>query len=187
MGIALGLIETKGLIGSIEAADAMVKAANVEITGSVKVGSGLVTVLVRGDVASVKAAVDAGASAASKVGDLVASHVIPRLNEEVESILPKKIKSNKAANEKVPTNIVTSEKEICNNVIKSKTLKEMNRMFDERGLDFLMIEFEGWNVVELRRFARLLKDITITGRQISKANKKKLIGEIHSHYERRRI
>jgi len=187
MGIALGLIETKGLIGSIEAADAMVKAANVEITGNVKVGGGLVTVLVVGDVASVKAAVDAGASAASKVGELIASHVIPRLHEEVESILPKKTQSNKAVSEKVQTNSKTSEKEISDNAIQSKTLKEMNRMFDERGMEFLMKDLEGWNVVELRRFARLLKDITITGRQISKANKKKLIGEIHLHYERRRI
>ncbi len=86
---ALGLIETKGLIGNIEAADAMVKAANVRLIGNVKVGGGLVTVMVRGDVGAVKAAVDAGAAAAQRVGDLVSVHVIPRPHNEVETILPK--------------------------------------------------------------------------------------------------
>lgn len=86
---ALGMIETKGLVGSIEAADAMVKAANVNLIGKVHVGGGLVTVMVRGDVGAVKAATDAGAAAASKVGELVSVHVIPRPHSEVEFILPK--------------------------------------------------------------------------------------------------
>ncbi|MCH4071390.1 BMC domain-containing protein [Pseudoramibacter sp.] len=85
---ALGMIETKGLVGSIEAADAMVKAANVTLIGKEKIGSGLVTVMVRGDVGAVKAAVDAGAAAADKVGQIVSVHVIPRPHEEVEGILP---------------------------------------------------------------------------------------------------
>ena len=85
---ALGMIETKGLVGSIEAADAMVKAANVSLIGKVHVGGGLVTVMVRGDVGAVKAATDAGAAAASKVGELVSAHVIPRPHNEVEFILP---------------------------------------------------------------------------------------------------
>lgn len=85
---ALGMIETKGLVGSIEAADAMVKAANVSLAGKVLVGGGLVTVMVRGDVGAVKAAVDAGAAAAERVGELLSIHVIPRPHEEVESILP---------------------------------------------------------------------------------------------------
>lgn len=85
---ALGMIETKGLVGSIEAADAMVKAANVTLIGKEKVGSGLVTVMVRGDVGAVKAAVDAGAAAGDKVGQIVSVHVIPRPHEEVEGILP---------------------------------------------------------------------------------------------------
>ncbi|MBS4025419.1 MAG: BMC domain-containing protein [Clostridia bacterium] len=87
MGEALGLIETKGLVGAIEAADAMVKAANVTITGYEKIGFGLVTVMVRGDVGAVKAATDAGAAAASKVGELVSVHVIPRPHIEVEKII----------------------------------------------------------------------------------------------------
>ncbi len=86
---ALGMIETKGLVGAVEAADAMVKAANVNLIGREQVGGGLVTVLVRGDVGAVKAATDAGAAAANRVGELVSVHVIPRPHEEVEMILPK--------------------------------------------------------------------------------------------------
>ena len=86
---ALGMVETRGLVGAVEAADAMVKAANVTLIGREQVGSGLVTVMVRGDVGAVKAAPDAGAAAASRVGELVSVHVIPRPHEEVEMILPK--------------------------------------------------------------------------------------------------
>ena len=86
---ALGMVETKGLVGSIEAADAMVKAAEVTLIGTEKIGSGLVSVMVRGDVGAVKAAVEAGATTASTLGELVATHVIPRPHEDVEKILPK--------------------------------------------------------------------------------------------------
>ena len=86
---ALGMIETKGLVGAIEAADAMVKSANVQLVGRVQVGGGLVTVMVRGDVGAVKSATEAGASAAEKVGELVSVHVIPRPHSEVDAILPK--------------------------------------------------------------------------------------------------
>ena len=85
---ALGMIETKGLVASIEAADAMVKAANVTLIGKEHVGGGLVTVMVRGDVGAVKAATDAGAAAAERVGELISVHVIPRPQEDVEYILP---------------------------------------------------------------------------------------------------
>ena len=86
---ALGMIETKGLVGSVEAADAMVKAANVHLIGKVHVGGGLVTVMVRGDVGAVKAATDAGAAAAQRIGELISVHVIPRPHSDVEIILPK--------------------------------------------------------------------------------------------------
>lgn len=86
--IALGMVETRGLVGSIEAADAMVKAANVTLIGKVVIGGGYVTVMVRGDVGAVKAATDAGAAAASRVGELVSVHVIPRPHSDVEYILP---------------------------------------------------------------------------------------------------
>jgi microcompartment protein CcmL/EutN len=86
---ALGMVETRGLIGSVEAADAMVKTANVSLVGKEYIGAGYVTVLVRGDVGAVKAATDAGAAAARRVGELVSVHVIPRPHADVERILPK--------------------------------------------------------------------------------------------------
>lgn len=89
---ALGFIETRGFIPAVEAADAMVKAAHVELVGKAQVGSGLVTVIVKGDVGAVKAATDAGAAAADKVGELVSVHVIPRPNDETMSIMPAKEK-----------------------------------------------------------------------------------------------
>ena len=86
---ALGMIETRGLTAAIEAADAMVKAAEVTLVGTEKIGSGLVSVMVRGDVGAVKAAVESGAAAASKLGEIIATHVIPRPHADVEMILPK--------------------------------------------------------------------------------------------------
>lgn len=88
---ALGMIETKGLTAMIEAADAMAKAANVVLVGSEKIGAGLVTVMVRGDVGAVKAATDAGAAAAAKVGEVVSVHVIPRPHQDTEMLIPKGI------------------------------------------------------------------------------------------------
>ncbi len=85
---ALGMVETRGLVAAIEAADAMVKAANVILIGSEKIGSGLVSVMVRGDVGAVKAAVDAGSAAAASLGEVVATHVIPRPHADVEKLLP---------------------------------------------------------------------------------------------------
>lgn len=86
--LALGMVETKGLVGSIEAADAMVKAANVTLIGTEKIGSGLVSVMVRGDVGAVQAAVEAGGAAGARLGEIVAVHVIPRPHSDVEKILP---------------------------------------------------------------------------------------------------
>lgn len=86
---ALGMVETKGLVAAIEAADAMVKAANVRLIGKEKIGSGLVTVMVRGDVGAVKASVEAGSAAAKRIGELVSVHVIPSPHADVENILPK--------------------------------------------------------------------------------------------------
>lgn len=94
---ALGMVETKGLIGAIEAADAMVKAANVHLIGKNQIGSGLVTVMVRGDVGAVRASVEAGSAAAKRVGELFGVHVIPRPHNDVEMILPQ------SEVEKVPT------------------------------------------------------------------------------------
>ncbi|KJS20098.1 MAG: carboxysome structural protein EutM [Clostridiaceae bacterium BRH_c20a] len=88
-GEALGLVETKGLVAAIEAADAMVKAANVTLVGYEKIGSGLVTVMVRGDVGAVKAATDTGGSAARKIGEVVSVHIIPRPHSDIEQLLSK--------------------------------------------------------------------------------------------------
>ena len=85
---ALGMVETRGLVAAIEAADAMVKAANVTLIGTEKIGSGLVSVMVRGDVGAVKAAVESGAAAANNLGEVIATHVIPRPHTDVEKILP---------------------------------------------------------------------------------------------------
>ena len=85
---ALGMVETRGLVAAIEAADAMLKAANVELVGTEKIGSGLVSVMVRGDVGAVKAAVEAGGSSAQKLGEIIATHVIPRPHADVEKVLP---------------------------------------------------------------------------------------------------
>ncbi len=88
MGEALGLIETKGFVAAIEAADVMVKTASVALVGTERIGSGLITVMVRGEVGAVKAAVEAGANAAGRLGDLVASHIIPRPHSDLQQILP---------------------------------------------------------------------------------------------------
>ncbi len=92
--IALGMVETRGLVGAVEAADAMVKAANVVLIGSEYLGGGYVTVMVRGDVGAVKAATDAGAAAAKRVGELVSVHVIPRPHQDIEMILPQSSKGS---------------------------------------------------------------------------------------------
>ena len=86
---ALGMVETRGLVASVEAADAMVKAADVTLVGTEKIGSGLVSVMVRGDVGAVKSAVEAGSAAAARLGEIIAVHVIPRPHDDVEAILPK--------------------------------------------------------------------------------------------------
>ena len=88
---ALGMIETRGLTAAIEAADAMVKAAEVTLVGTEKIGAGLVSVMVRGDVGAVKAAVESGAAAATRLGEIIATHVIPRPHADVEKILPKNV------------------------------------------------------------------------------------------------
>ncbi|HYE78592.1 MAG TPA: BMC domain-containing protein [bacterium] len=95
--IALGLVETKGLIAAVEAADAMLKAARVTLVGKEKIGGGFVTVMVRGDVGAVRAATDAGAAAADRVGQLISVHVIPRPHDDVETILPNNVQPAPAA------------------------------------------------------------------------------------------
>jgi len=190
MGDALGLIETRGLVASIEAADAMLKCANVELIGRVQVGGGLVTVLVRGDVGAVKAAIDAGSTAAIKVGELISVHVIPRPHPEIEQSFLRVSKSKtieenptienpESESEKV-IKIVSKE----NKIKDSKPLKELDVLIKEKGISGLRKELDKWRVIDLRKLARLFKDLTISGSQISKANKRELVDEIYKHYER---
>ena len=154
---ALGMIETKGLVGSIEAADAMVKAANVRLAGKTLVGGGLVTVMVTGDVGAVKAATDAGAAAAQRVGELISVHVIPRPHQEVYWML-----KGEPEEELAPEEEPTSEEE--------PALEE---------------DLDKMTVGDLRHYVRQLEGIGITGREISKANREILMDEIRKYNEGR--
>jgi microcompartment protein CcmL/EutN len=181
---ALGMIETKGLVAAVEAADAMVKAANVWLIGKVHVGGGLVTVMVRGDVGAVKAATDAGAAAAERVGELISVHVIPRPHEEVESILP-------GGKEKAPMPVASKEPEISvkepeismkpavETAAPAARSKENGAKKKPTGAS---PDIESMSVVQLRKYARSLKGFPIEGREISKANKATLLGLIKKHY-----
>lgn len=130
---ALGMIETKGLIGAIEAADAMTKAANVTLIGKEKVGSGLITVMITGDVGAVKAAVDAGAAAAEQVGHLVGVHVIARPHDEIENILKKEVVEKDVIEETIEE-VVEEVIEITPNIISEEIIEEIEEKAQEEVL-----------------------------------------------------
>lgn len=130
---ALGMIETKGLIGAIEAADAMTKAANVTLIGKEKVGSGLITVMITGDVGAVKAAVDAGAAAAEQVGHLVGVHVIARPHDEIENILKKEVVEKEVIEETIEE-VVEEVIEITPNIISEEVIEETEEKAQEEVL-----------------------------------------------------
>lgn len=130
---ALGMIETKGLIGAIEAADAMTKAANVTLIGKEKVGSGLITVMITGDVGAVKAAVDAGAAAAEQVGHLVGVHVIARPHDEIENILKKEVVEKEVVEETIEE-VVEEVIEITPNIISEEVIEEIEEKAQEEVL-----------------------------------------------------
>ena len=194
---ALGMIETKGLVASVEAADAMVKAANVVLSGKVSVGGGLVTVMVRGDVGAVKAATDAGAAAVERVGELISVHVIPRPHTELEAILPAKNESPKPlaprpdaqparqtpdssalqdvpcpACEKPDTQTLTAEPA-------SETAAEVRQTPDSGSLPTLET-LERMPVVQLRALARELNVGTMTRQEIRFAKKDQLLTELRT-------
>lgn len=180
---ALGLIETKGLIGAVEAADAMAKAASVALEGMTKVGGGLMTVSVRGDVGAVKAAVDAGKAAAERVGQLLSAHVIPRPHGEIEQILPKppgktRITAPESSN---PPSGAIGETLTYENL---SSKQETPLKGDPEKL-VLPANLEQMSVVELRRFARTLSELGIAGREISKANREALLERIRRAADRR--
>lgn len=194
---ALGLIETRGLVAAIEAADAMVKAADVQLIGKERAEAGLITVKIRGDVAAVRAAVDAGAAAAQRVGELVSSHVIPRPDDGTEILIypptkraservpkettpPVKRKSGRPAKEKVAAaKPAVAQDRQEENVPETSALVELPpEMTMSDDAQEYRRQLEAMTVHALRRFARGATGLSIVGRQISRANRDELIAEL---------
>lgn len=201
---ALGMIETRGLLASIEAADAMLKAADVTLLDRTKVGGGLVTISVTGDVAAVKAAVDAGAAAAERLGDglLVTQHVIARPQQDVELLFrppeekaakPKEIPeepSDEGGEEPQPQEPEpTQEPEQPEQPAQKQAVGQISRewcdaLFREEGTACLMEVLGSCSVVKLRYLARSYPEFEIAGRAISKANRSRLLKEFERWYDR---
>lgn len=201
---ALGMIETRGLLASIEAADAMLKAADVTLLDRTKVGGGLVTISVTGDVAAVKAAVDAGAAAAERLGDglLVTQHVIARPQQDVELLFrppeekaakPKEIPeepSDEGGEEPQPQEPEpTQEPEQPEPPEKKQAVGQISRewcdaLFRQEGTARLMEVLGSCSVVKLRYLARSYPEFEIAGRAISKANRSRLLKEFERWYDR---
>ena len=170
---ALGLVETRGLVGAIEAADAMTKAAEVQLVGKERADAGLMTIKIIGDVAAVRAAVDAGAAAAQRVGELVSAHVIPRPAEDMEMLIFPKESAPKADRAKIPA------------AEKPKTKQKESLPEEPRNPDVVpgsaeeyLAMLESMSVPALRRHARGVEGLSIFGREISRANKSQLIEEL---------
>ena len=205
---ALGMIETRGLLASIEAADAMLKAADVTLLDRTKVGGGLVTILVTGDVAAVKAAVDAGAAAAERLGDglLVTQHVIARPQQDVELLFrppeekaakPKEIPEEPSdegyeepqPQEPEPAQEPEQEPEQPEQPEQKQAVGQISRewcdaLFREEGAARLMELLGSCSVVKLRYLARSYPEFEIAGRAISKANRSRLLKEFERWYDR---
>lgn len=156
---AIGLIETKGLVGAVEALDACLKAANVKLVSKEKSTGGLITIMVTGDVGAVKAAIEAGCSAASRVGDVVSAHVIPRISDEVFRVFY----AEKKRNDNVQ--VKTTEEVISETFVEGYDLSNLSH----------------YKVVELRHISRVLKISTIERNKIKYANKGQLIEAIQLH------
>lgn len=197
---ALGLIETKGLVAAIESADAMLKAAEVSLVEKNLVGGGLVTIMVCGDVGAVKAATDAGAAAAQRVGELLSVHVIPRPHQELDGIivsttLIKQTETPSAASTEteIEEKTVTEEEETLTEEVPETEEKEepetdlnkvtVDRIAAEKGLEEAMTVLNAQKVVKLRNLAREYKDFGIAGRMISKADKQMILAEFRKYYE----
>lgn len=172
---ALGMVETRGLVGSVEAADVMVKTANVHILGTEYIRNGMVTVMIVGEVAAVKAAVDAAGAAAARVGQVVSTHVIPRPAAEVDGILKKNPKQ--ATTEETPKQV---EPEAGRKKGKpQKSPSDQQALFvASSDLDEYRKHLDAMTVPQLRTVARNEGGLGIAGREISKANKEQLIHEL---------
>jgi len=158
--LALGLVETRGLIAAIEAADAMMKSSEVQLVGKDRADAGLITIKVVGDVAAVRSAVDAGSAAATRVGQLVSAHVIPRPADELEIIIYTDSPSKKNSDEDSPFDI--SQFPNLNSANRSDFSEQLSKM----------------NVHELRKYVRSLKGVTLQGREVSIAHREELVNEI---------
>lgn len=198
---ALGMIETKGLVGAVEAADAMVKAANVRLVGKENVGGGLVTVMIQGDVGAVKAATDAGAAAAQRVGELISVHVIPRPHEELNAMLfppiPTEGKDIRTADLEEPelapeaaaelveeacADAYFEEKESGIEGLNTMNRAALDRIIHENGFAEGIAVIDKLTVVKLRNLAREYKDFGIAGRKISKADKQTIVSEFRRYF-----
>lgn len=176
---ALGLIETKGLVTAIEAADAMAKAANVLVTGRENTNPAMITIKCVGEVAAVKSAVDAAAAAAGKLGQVISVHVIPQPSEDLAILYPEiAIKENNEPQITVQKPIVEKAdfpvKSVIHTKIPTKT-KTVRTPLKKKKSDINNSDFNNMSVQELRHLARTNKDFPLKGRQISKANKETLL------------
>ena len=183
---ALGMVETCGLVGSIEAADVMVKTANVRIVDAEYIKNGFVTVKCIGEVAAVKAAVDAAAAAAQRVGHLISTHVIPRPADDVEFIIRKSQPAVQVAEAQVKSKSVRSVEESAGvaipqtkkKVVAAQPVETLDMFVASKDDDEYRSQLEAMNVHQLRTLAREVGGLAIAGRQISVANKKLLIDEL---------
>lgn len=192
---ALGMIETKGLIAAIESADAMLKAANVQLVDRVFVKGGLVTIIIEGDVGAVKAATDAGAAAAQRVGQLISVHVIPRPHEEVGSKFlysTSKIKINEEIAEEEISIVEMTEEVFEAEVIDEQDVDsdfnelhkaDLDTIVKESSMEKALEVLDKLKVTKLRNLAREFKEFSIAGRLISKADKNRLMEEFRKYYK----
>lgn len=201
---ALGLIETKGLVAAIESADAMLKAAEVTLLEKTYVGSGLVTVTVAGDVGAVKAATDAGAAAAQRVGELISVHVIPRPHPELELIMvspgmvkqaEKPAEAPRPATQEMPTEAEEISPVVVETADPQPIAEEfsaeaeelhketVDKLVEKSGLEAAIAALDALKVVKLRNLAREYKEFGIAGRMISKADKQMILAEFSKYYE----
>ena len=193
---ALGLIETKGLLPAIEAADVMVKSADVSIVEKSYVGGALVTILIKGDVAAVKAAIEAGAAAVKKIDEryLISEHVIPRPHEELDGIIGPNTSDNSQSDKE--DNLEESEEELVSfeevlevdsDQLKGVNLEDLHKedvdnLVNNDGIEKTILTLSKLKVVKLRNLAREYNDFVIKGRSISKADKNLLLTKFRLYY-----
>jgi len=174
--LALGLVETKGLVGAIEAADAMVKTANVQLIGKERTDPAMITIKILGETAAVRSAVEAGAAAAQRVGQLVSKHVIPRPAENVEELIFSKSFLSEEQIARLTGTIPSLQKEKDEPLPTATVSAPSSALSSEK--EQYLAQLEAMTVHQLRNYARGVEGLSIYGRQISRANKEELIKEL---------